>query len=195
MTTYTCQTCRRLFHKEDDYEDHLKQKCKPIQNLDKVWEKLKQKKISDTKLKFIDLFSGIGSFHYSFSKKGWQCIMASDIDETTHEVYEKNYNIKPVGDIYKVDEKLVPNYDILCAGFPCQAFSQAGKHQGLDDKRGVLFLEIIRFAKYHKPKILALENVSALLVRCCNSLVISSIDWVSFPISSSLTKTLLISIV
>jgi DNA (cytosine-5)-methyltransferase 1 len=115
------------------------------------------------KLKFIDLFCGIGSFHNSFSKKNWECVMASDIDETTHEVYEQNYNIKPVGDIYKIDEKSIPKYDILCAGFPCQAFSQAGKHNGLSDKRGILFQEILRFASYHKPKVLALENVSGLL--------------------------------
>jgi DNA (cytosine-5)-methyltransferase 1 len=119
--------------------------------------------IEDKKIKFIDLFCGIGSFHYSFSKKNWECIMASDIDETTHEVYKQNYNINPLGDIYKIDEKSIPNYDVLCAGFPCQAFSQAGKHNGLSDKRGILFQEILRFASYHKPKVLALENVSALL--------------------------------
>ena len=128
-----------------------------------IEEKVDEVIEEDKKLKFIDLFCGIGSFHHSFSKKGWECIMASDIDETTHEVYEQNYNIKPVGDIYKIDEKSIPNYDILCAGFPCQAFSQAGKQNGLSDKRGILFQEILRFASYHKPKVLALENVSALL--------------------------------
>ena len=124
---------------------------------------IKHTEMENKKIKFIDLFCGIGSFHNSFSKKGWECIMASDIDETTHEVYEQNYNIKPVGDIYKIDEKLIPNYDILCAGFPCQAFSQAGKQNGLSDKRGILFQEILRFASFHKPKVLALENVAALL--------------------------------
>jgi len=114
-------------------------------------------------LRYIDLFCGIGSYHYSFKKKGWECVMASDIDETTHKVYKDNYGITPLSDIYNIDEKKIPEYDILCAGFPCQAFSQAGKQKGLGDKRGVLFLEILRFAKYHRPKILALENVSALL--------------------------------
>ena len=128
-----------------------------------IEEKVDEVIEEDKKLKFIDLFCGIGSFHHSFSKKGWECIMASDIDETTHEVYENNYNIKPYGDIYKIDEKSIPNYDILSAGFPCQAFSQAGKQKGFSDKRGILFQEILRFASYHKPKILALENVSALL--------------------------------
>jgi len=89
--------------------------------------------------------------------------MASDIDKSTHEVYEKNYGIKPYGDLYEIDEKTIPNYDILCAGFPCEPFSRSGKRKGFKDKRGVLFEEIIRFASYHKPKVLALENVPGLL--------------------------------
>ena len=112
--------------------------------------------------KFIDLFCGIGSFHYSFDKMGWECVLASDIDETVHSVYEKNYGIKPVGDIYDIDPKDIPEYDVLCGGFPCQPFSNAGKHGGFDDKRGVLFLEIIRLIEAAKPKVVVLENVSAL---------------------------------
>ena len=112
--------------------------------------------------KFIDLFCGIGSFHYSFDKMGWECVLASDIDETVHGVYEKNYGIKPVGDIYDIDPKDIPEYDVLCGGFPCQPFSNAGKHGGFDDKRGVLFLEIIRLMEEAKPKVVVLENVSAL---------------------------------
>ena len=112
--------------------------------------------------KFIDLFCGIGSFHYSFNKMGWKCVLASDIDETVHDVYEKNYGIKPVGDIYDIDPSDIPQYDVLCAGFPCQPFSNAGKHGGFDDERGVLFLEIIRLMEAAKPKVAVLENVSAL---------------------------------
>ena len=112
--------------------------------------------------KFIDLFCGIGSFHYSFDKMGWKCVLASDIDETVHDVYEKNYSMKPVGDIYDIDPSDIPHYDVLCAGFPCQPFSNAGKHGGFNDERGVLFLEIIRLMEAAKPKIAVLENVSAL---------------------------------
>jgi DNA (cytosine-5)-methyltransferase 1 len=93
---------------------------------------------------------------------GWECVLASDIDETVHGVYEKNYGIKPVGDIYDIDPKDIPEYDVLCGGFPCQPFSNAGKHGGFDDKRGVLFLEIIRLMEAAKPKVVVLENVSAL---------------------------------
>ena len=81
--------------------------------------------------KFIDLFCGIGSFHYSFGKMGWECVLACDKDQTLHDVYEKNYGIRPVGDIYNINPKDIPQYDILCAGFPCQPFSKAGKHGGI----------------------------------------------------------------
>ena len=112
--------------------------------------------------KFVDLFCGIGSFHYSFNKMGWECVLASDNDETVHDVYEKNYGMKPVGDIYDIDTDDIPDYDVLCGGFPCQAFSNAGKHGGFTDERGVLFLEIIRLMEAAKPKVVVLENVSAL---------------------------------
>ena len=102
------------------------------------------------KRKFVDLFCGIGSFHYSFSKLGWECVLASDNDETLHSVYEKNYGMKPVGDIYDIDTDDIPDYDVLCGGFPCQPFSNAGKHGGFTDERGVLFLEIIRLMEGSK---------------------------------------------
>ena len=150
---YTCERCGQEFKWDKHYQNHL-------QREDPCKKKISSK---EDRLKFIDLFSGIGSFHNSFAKKGWECVMASDIDESTHKVYEENYNIKPLSDIYKINEKDISTYDILCAGFPCQPFSQAGKQKGLDDRRGIIFQEILRFAKYHKPKVLALENVSALL--------------------------------
>ena len=108
---------------------------------------------------FVDLFCGLGLFHQAFAERGWKCVLASDIDPSTHAVYQKNHGMTPRGDIYKIKDEDIPEHDILCAGFPCQAFSHAGKHLGFDDARGVLFLEIIRFVRARKPKILALENV------------------------------------
>jgi DNA (cytosine-5)-methyltransferase 1 len=114
-------------------------------------------------MKYIDLFCGIGSFHYSFKKKGHECVMACDINKDARDTYKKNYNIDPLGDITKIDTSIIPYYDILCAGFPCQSFSQAGKSKGFDDERGQMFFEIMRFVNAHQPKIIFLENVKALL--------------------------------
>ena len=114
-------------------------------------------------VKFIDLFCGIGSFHYSFQKLGWECVMACDIDKAVKETYKANYGILPLGDITAIEPKDIPSYDIVCAGFPCQSFSQCGQHKGFDDKRGTLFFHIMKFVDYHKPNILVLENVQGLL--------------------------------
>ncbi len=108
---------------------------------------------------FIDLFAGIGGFHYALQSFGAKCVFASEIDKHASLVYEKNHNLKPVGDITKIDEKDIPQHDILCAGFPCQAFSISGKQKGFEDTRGTLFFDIARIVKHHQPKILFLENV------------------------------------
>lgn len=109
--------------------------------------------------KFIDLFAGIGGFHYALQSFGAECVFASEIDKYASKVYEQNHHIKPQGDITKINELDIPYHDILCAGFPCQAFSISGKQKGFEDTRGTLFFDIARIAKYHQPKILFLENV------------------------------------
>lgn len=117
----------------------------------------------EDKIKFIDLFCGIGSFHYSFKKNGWKCVMACDITQAARNTYNENYKLMPLKDICEIEPKNVENYDILCAGFPCQPFSQAGKHLGFDDERGTMFAQVMKFVKYHKPKVIVLENVQGLL--------------------------------
>jgi DNA (cytosine-5)-methyltransferase 1 len=114
-------------------------------------------------IKYIDLFSGIGSFHYSFTKLGFECVMACDINENARNTYFANYKKMPLGDIIDIDPKTIPTYDILCGGFPCQPFSNIGKHKGFNDARGTLFNQIMKFVVFHKPKVIILENVSALL--------------------------------
>lgn len=110
--------------------------------------------------KFIDLFCGIGGFHQALSNLGGECVYASDIDADCRKTYEKNYGIHPDGDITKVMESDIPAHDVLCAGFPCQAFSKAGKRLGFaDETKGTLFFDILRILKYHKPKYALLENV------------------------------------
>lgn len=116
------------------------------------------------KFKFIDLFSGIGGFHQAMRRLGGQCVFASEIDPYCNEVYYNNYGMTSNINVRDIDVKLIPKHDVLCAGFPCQAFSKAGKQEGLKDKiRGTLFFEIVRILEYHKTKYIILENVRNLV--------------------------------
>lgn len=113
--------------------------------------------------KFIDLFCGIGGFHQAMFSLGGRCVFASDIDKNCQKTYFNNYGIEVVGDITKVNAEDIEPFDVLCAGFPCQAFSHAGKQLGFNDPtRGTLFFDVIRIAKYHKPEYMLLENVKNL---------------------------------
>lgn len=114
-------------------------------------------------MKFVDICCGIGSFHQSLAKHGMTCAIACDIDATARETYEANHGIKPVGDLYDVDIPSIPAFDVLCAGFPCQPFSNAGQHKGFEDARGTIFFQIMKWVDHHKPKYIVFENVSALV--------------------------------
>lgn len=119
--------------------------------------------MKDNKFKFIDLFAGIGGFHQAMEQLGGECVFASEIDKYAIEAYKNNYKINSDHDITKVDEKEIPKHDVLCAGFPCQTFSKAGKRKGMSDTRGTLFFEIERILKFHKTKYIVLENVRNLI--------------------------------
>ncbi|MEA2028805.1 MAG: DNA cytosine methyltransferase [Campylobacterota bacterium] len=110
-------------------------------------------------IKFIDLFAGIGGFHQAMSHFGAECLFASEWDKNASLTYAHNYGIEPHGDITQIHAKDIPPHDILCGGFPCQAFSISGKQKGFEDTRGTLFFDIARIVKHHKPKVLFLENV------------------------------------
>ena len=113
-------------------------------------------------LTYIDLFAGIGGFRIALDKHGAECVFTSEIDEHCIATYKDNFGGTVHGDIRKINEKKIPEHDILCAGFPCQAFSISGKQLGFDDSRGTLFFDIVRIVKERKPKILFLENVANL---------------------------------
>lgn len=112
---------------------------------------------------FIDLFSGIGGFHFGLHKIGGKCILASDICEIANRTYFENFGIYPQGDISKISSSEIPNHDLLCGGFPCQPFSNVGQRGGLNDPRGELIFEIARILKDKQPKAFILENVKGLL--------------------------------
>lgn len=117
-------------------------------------------------LKAIDLFAGIGGIRLGFERAFGEKIdfvFASEIDKYAHQTYYANFGEIPFGDITKIDEKNIPPFDILLAGFPCQAFSVAGHRKGFEDTRGTLFFDVMRIASHHKPKVIFLENVKGLV--------------------------------
>lgn len=115
------------------------------------------------KLRFIDLFAGLGGFHLALVELGHECVFASELNPELRDLYEKNHETKIHGDINTIDIKFIPRHDILCAGFPCQPFSKAGSQLGLDDPRnGNLFYRIMQILDEHRPEYLFLENVSNL---------------------------------
>lgn len=109
--------------------------------------------------KFIDLFAGIGGFRLALESLGGNCVYSSEWDKHAQKVYAANFGETPDGDITQVDEKEIPEHDILCAGFPCQAFSISGKQRGFEDTRGTLFFDVARIVKEKRPKVVFMENV------------------------------------
>lgn len=108
---------------------------------------------------FIDLFAGLGGFRIALESLGAQCVYSNEWNKPVQKVYADNFGDIPEGDITKVDENTIPDHDILCAGFPCQAFSISGKQRGFEDSRGTLFFDVARIVKAKKPKIIFMENV------------------------------------
>jgi len=111
---------------------------------------------------FVDLFAGIGGFRLAFQDLGGKCVFSSEWDKQARKTYEANFGEVPFGDIYQVSTEKIPDHDILLAGFPCQAFSIAGRKEGFNDTRGTLFFEIARILKDKRPKAFFLENVKGL---------------------------------
>lgn len=109
--------------------------------------------------RFIDLFAGLGGFRIALESLGAKCVYSNEWDEPAQKVYAANFGDIPEGDITQVDENAIPDHDILCAGFPCQAFSISGKQKGFEDSRGTLFFDVARIVKAKKPKIVFMENV------------------------------------
>ena len=119
------------------------------------------------KLKFIDLFAGIGGFHIALKAEGMECVFTSEINDYSRKTYSANFKDKYLEDlnlfnkdIWTADFKKIPNFDILCGGFPCQPFSQAGHKKGFkDNKDGNLFFSIEEILRIKKPRVFFLENV------------------------------------
>lgn len=114
---------------------------------------------------FIDLFAGIGGFRLAMQAVGGKCIFSSEFNEPAQKTYFANYGDMPFGDITLEETKryIPENFDVLCAGFPCQAFSIIGKQKGFADTRGTMFFEIQKILQRHRPKAIFMENVKQLV--------------------------------
>ena len=149
MDNYVCGRCGKEFSEESKFDRHIKRvrpcKKKPVETM-----------------KFIDLCCGIGGFHYALKNMGFECVLASDINKDCRENYEMNHGIKPEGDLSLIPLEKIPEFDVLCAGFPCQPFSKAGEQGGFSDSRGNVFFEICKIVEKRSPKYMILENVKNL---------------------------------
>lgn len=116
------------------------------------------------KFKFIDLFAGIGGFRIALQNLGGECVFSSEWDKAAQETYLYNFGERPFGDITKKEtkDKIPDSFDILCGGFPCQAFSIAGYQRGFEDTRGTLFFDVAEIVKKKRPAVVFLENVKNL---------------------------------
>lgn len=140
-------------------------------NIDKVFineNVVPQNNLPD-RIRYVDLFCGIGGFRYAINSTcnklniERECVFSSDIDKYAQEAYEANFGERPAGDITLIDEKSIPDFDLLLGGFPCQAFSICGLQKGFSDTtRGTLFFDIARILKEKKPQAFVLENVKNL---------------------------------
>lgn len=115
------------------------------------------------RITFIDLFAGIGGFRFAGEQNEWECVFSSEFDKHACDTYEANFGERPAGDITKIQSNKIPDHDVLCGGFPCQAFSTAGNRLGFEDTRGTLIYEVARIVKDKRPKAFLLENVKGLL--------------------------------
>lgn len=115
-------------------------------------------------IRYIDLFCGLGAFHTAFKTSNrFKCVLACDIDEGVRNIYKLNYGIEPLHDIRTINVDAMPEFDLLCAGFPCQPFSIAGNGEGFNDKeKGNLFYDILNIIDANAPRMCILENVKNL---------------------------------
>lgn len=128
-------------------------------------ENINFKPIENPKFTFIDLFAGIGGFRIAMQNLGGECVFTSEWDKDAQLTYKINFGEMPFGDITKkeIKEQIPNNFDVLCAGFPCQPFSKGGYQSGFEDTRGTLFFDICEIVTKHQPKYLLLENVANLV--------------------------------
>ncbi len=117
-----------------------------------------------TLVRFLSTFTGVGGFEIPLLEAGHECVGFSEIDHYASSAYLQHFPThKNYGDIQRIDHRQLPDFDLLCGGFPCQAFSVSGHQRGFRDPRGTIFFELCRMAKAKRPRLLLFENVKGLL--------------------------------
>jgi DNA (cytosine-5)-methyltransferase 1 len=154
----------RIFDKEVGFEFSFNDSDSAIQYLINYKQEVPFPKPENPKFSFIDLFAGIGGFRLALQNLGGHCVYSSEWDNNAQKTYYENFGEIPFGDITKPENKeFIPKeFDLLCGGFPCQAFSIAGKRGGFEDTRGTLFFDVAEIIRKHRPKAIFLENVKGL---------------------------------
>lgn len=147
----------------DIKEDSISNKPQVFQIQDYIKNNIPFPAPINYKFTFIDVFAGIGGMRIACQNLGGKCVFSSEINKFAQETYEANFGETPFGDITKINENEIPNHDILLAGFPCQAFSIAGKRGGFEDTRGTLFFNVAKIIEAKQPKAFFLENVKGLV--------------------------------
>ncbi|MGK4072385.1 DNA cytosine methyltransferase [Lactobacillus crispatus] len=169
---YQIQVDEMLYHEIEDLplfgKSNFSDKTEYIlqQYINKNNKKNSISNLDANKIKFIDLFAGIGGIRLGFEgdSNNTECVYSSEWDKFAQKTYEANFHVKPDGDITKVSASSIPNFNVLLAGFPCQPFSSIGKREGFANKtQGTLFFDVLRILKYHMPEAFLLENVPGLL--------------------------------
>lgn len=145
--------------------------------------------MNDKKTTFIDLFAGIGGFRLGMEEAGFECVFSADSNKHAAAMYKENFGDEAFYDITKLNVDDIPDFDIMCGGFPCQPFSMAGQKLGFEDTRGTLFFDLCRIIEAKKPKALFLENVKNLTVHDSGKtfkLIIKTLEDLGYKVSYKL---------
>ena len=171
---------KHFINQERSYISELFESINPSYTLDKPTYVIKNK------IKFIDLFAGIGGMRIAFESDISQCIFSSEWDKYARKTYEKNFGEMPYGDINSIAINDIPNHDILLAGFPCQPFSNIGKREGfLHKTQGTLFYTIAKILQVKKPFCFLLENVPGLVTHNQGktfSIILETLDSLNYDV-------------
>lgn len=142
----------------------------------------------DSSKAFIDLFAGVGGFRLGMEANHFECVYSADNNKHAVEMYTANFNDDSYNDVTLVEPETLPEFNVLCGGFPCQPFSAAGLKQGFNDARGTLFFDILRILKARKPEVVFLENVKSLTTHDKGKtfkIIITNLEQLGYTVSTA----------